>query len=129
MRNGEKTNLPVLSLTLKHHGVLRLADLAIVLLLNLLGALLCLDAVILGECTLVTGTAGVCEEVRADGLDGSLRGGADFADGLEVLLGSPALSEDWKRARDNRGSRHYDFVDGDWRQKVEDERLMVRLGG
>lgn len=103
------TNLPVLGLTLKHHGILRLADLAIVLLLDLLGALLGLDTVILGEGALVAGTTGVGEEVRADGLDGALRRGADLADGLEVLLGGPALGEDWERTGDNGGGRHLFF--------------------
>lgn len=101
------TYLPVLGFTLKHHGILRLADLAIILLLDLLGTLLGLDTVILGEGTLVAGTTGVGEEVRADRLDGALRRGADLADGLEVLLGGPAFGEDWERTGDNGGGRHF----------------------
>lgn len=103
------TYLPVLGFTLKHHGILRLADLAIILLLDLLGTLLGLDTVILGEGTLVAGTTGVGEEVRADRLDGALRRGADLADGLEVLLGGPTLGEDWERTGDNGGGRHFFF--------------------
>lgn len=82
--------LPVLGLTLEHHGVLRLADLPGILLLDVLGTLLGLDAVILGEGALVAGAAGVCEEVRADGLDGALCGGGDLADRLEVLVSGPS---------------------------------------
>lgn len=52
--------LPVLGLTLKHHGVLRLADLPCILLLDVLSTLLGLDAVILGKGALVAGAAGVC---------------------------------------------------------------------
>lgn len=100
------TDLPVLGLALQHHGILGLADLAIIVLLNVLGALLGLDAVILGKGALVAGAAGVGEEVRADGLDGALRGGADLADGLEVLFGGPARGEDRQRPGDDGGGSH-----------------------
>jgi hypothetical protein len=88
------TYLPVLGLTLQQHGVLGLADVALVAVLDLLGALLSLDAVILGEGTLVASTTGVSKEVRANGLDASLDGAGELADGLEVLFGTPALRED-----------------------------------
>lgn len=122
------TYLPVLGLALEHHGILRLADLAIILLLDLLGTLLGLDTVILGEGTLVAGTTGVGEEVRTDGLDGALGRGADLADGLEVLLGGPALGEDWERTGDNSGGHHLFFIllsMGMGRQKkIEEEKVV-----
>lgn len=98
--------LPVLGLTLEHHGILRLADLACILLLDILSTLLGLDAVILGESALVTGAAGVGEEVRADGLDGALGRGGDLADGLEVLISGPSFGEDGQRYRDEGCVRH-----------------------
>lgn len=69
-----RTNLPVLGIALEHGGVLRLTDLSSVILLGLLDVLLGLDAVILGESTLVSLSAGVCEEVRTDWLDFALSG-------------------------------------------------------
>ena len=98
------TYLPVLGLALEHHGVFGLADLAIVVLLDLLGPLLCLDAIILGEGSLVAGTAGVGEEVRANGLDGPLDSLGQLANGLEILLGRPALRESRNSARNLYGS-------------------------
>lgn len=68
------TNLPVLGLALKHHGVLGLALVALIAILDLLGALLGLNAVILGKGALVAGSSGVGEEVRADRLDAALGG-------------------------------------------------------
>lgn len=53
------TNLPVLCVALKHHRVLRLADLAGIVILNLLDVLLGLDTVILGESALVSLLYGV----------------------------------------------------------------------
>lgn len=102
------TNLPVLGITLEHHGVLGLADIAVVVLLDLLGALLGLDSVILGEGALVAGTAGVCQEVRADRLDCALRRalGGELANRLEVFFGSPALREGRKR-NSNKSSSHF----------------------
>ena len=93
------TNLPVLGIAREHHGVLGLGNIALVVLLDVLGALLGLDAVILGEGALVAGTAGVGEEVRADGLNDALGNLVlgDLADGLEVLLGGPALREGGER--------------------------------
>jgi hypothetical protein len=91
--------LPVLGITLEHQRVLRLAVVFLVVLLDLLGGLLGLDAVILGEGALVAGTAGVGQEVRANGLDGALGRRGDGGDGLEVLLSRPSLgqSQDWAR--------------------------------
>ena len=47
-----------------------------------------------------TYTAGVGQEVRADGLDLAVVGLADGAGGLEVLLASPALGQDGQRQVD-----------------------------
>jgi hypothetical protein len=49
-----KTDLPVLGLTLKHHGVLVLGEVVIIILLGLLDGVLSLDALILRESALVT---------------------------------------------------------------------------
>lgn len=105
-RSGLCSYLPVLGLTLQHHGVLGLADLAGILLLDVLGTLLSLDAVVLGEGTLVAGTTGVSEEVRADGLDCPLGRGGNLADGLEILLGGPSLWEDGQSASHKSCVRH-----------------------
>lgn len=66
---GICTNLPVLRLTLEHHRILLLAYVADFIFLNLLGLLLGLDAVILGECALVPRTTSMGEEVGAGRLD------------------------------------------------------------
>lgn len=100
------THLPVLGLALEHHGVFRLADFAVVEVLDLLGALLGLDAVILGEGALVAGTTGVGEEVRANGLDAALDSAGQLTNGLEILVGRPALREDWKRQLGGGGGCH-----------------------
>lgn len=105
------TYLPVLGFPLQHHRVLGLADVTVLLLLDILGALLGLYAVILRECALVTGPAGVGEEVRSNRLDGPLSGGAELADGLEVLLGRPALTELGQSPGDHNCSRHIVYVD------------------
>jgi len=99
------TYLPVLGVASEQHRILRLADVAFVVLLDLLGALLGLYPIILGEGALVAGTAGVGQEVRADRLDGALCGMVlgDLADGLEVLLGSPALGEGGEGQSRNHG--------------------------
>lgn len=75
-----KTNLPIFSIALEHHGILRLANIAVIVIFHLLGAFLCLDPIVLGEGALVPGTAGVCQEVRADRLKASLCGGSDLAE-------------------------------------------------
>lgn len=105
----KNTYLPVSGLTLKHHRILRLADLASILLLDILSPLLCLDTVILGEGTLVAGTTGVSQEVRSNGLNSTLGAGGDLTDRLEILISSPSLREDGERTRNQSGSRH--FVD------------------
>jgi len=84
------THLPVLAVTLEHHGILRLADIALLVLLDLGGALLGLDAVILREGALVAGAAGMGEEVRANRLNHPLAGARDLANRLEILLGLPS---------------------------------------
>jgi hypothetical protein len=45
----------------------------------------------------VAGTASVGEEVWANWLNGALSGSGKLANGLEVLLGSPARWQDWER--------------------------------
>ena len=48
------TYLPVFSITLQHHWILRLADFAHVVVLDFLHIVLCLDALVLRERTLMT---------------------------------------------------------------------------
>jgi hypothetical protein len=50
----EVAYLPVLGLALKHNGVFRLVNVIWVLILDLLDVGLCLDALILRECALMT---------------------------------------------------------------------------
>lgn len=38
--------LPILGLPLEHHGILGLADIAVIILFNLLGTLLSLDSIV-----------------------------------------------------------------------------------
>lgn len=90
---GFMSHLPVLGFALQHHGILGLALLALLVLLDLLGTFLSLDTIILGKGPLVSRSTGVGEEVRANGLDGSLDRGGDGADGLEVLLCGPARGQ------------------------------------
>ncbi|KAI6775053.1 hypothetical protein HG530_001811 [Fusarium avenaceum] len=96
--NGIKTAtyLPVLSLTLEHHGILVLALVADITIFDVLGALLSLDAVILRECALVAGSSGVGKEVRSNRLDASLSSLRKLADGLEVLISSPTAGKSGK---------------------------------
>lgn len=110
----EPAYLPVLGLSRQHHGVLGLAHLALVGVLDLLGALLGLDAVILGKGALVAGAAGVGKEVRADGLDAALRGAGQLANGLEVLVGGPALRQDRQGQGVWRGGGHFYVVVEKW---------------
>jgi hypothetical protein len=91
------THLPVLGVALQHERVLGLADLARVVVLDLLDVLLGLDALVLGEGALVALAAGVGEESRADGLDFELGGGREAADGLELLVGGPLAGQDGQR--------------------------------
>lgn len=49
------TDLPVLGLTVEHHGILVLGDIIILLDLGLLDAVLGLETLILGEGAVVTG--------------------------------------------------------------------------
>lgn len=87
--------LPILGIAGEHHWILRLADLSCIVILDLLDILLGLDAVILGKGTLVTGTAGVGEEVRTNRLDAALSCGRELANSLEVFFGRPALGKSW----------------------------------
>lgn len=103
-----QAHLPVLGLELQQHGVLLLILLALVSVLGLLDALLSLDAVILGKGALVAGAAGMGEEVRADGLDAPLGGTRQLANGFEVLVGTPALSEGRQR-QFNRSDGSHDY--------------------
>lgn len=110
------SHLPVLGLTGEEHGVLVLRLLALLAILNLLGALLSLDAVILGKGALVAGTTGVGEEVRADRLDAAQGGAGQLANGLEVLFAAPALSEDRQRQL-NRSDGSHSFLSDIWQNK------------
>jgi hypothetical protein len=113
------SHLPVLGLALEHDGVFRLVNVIWVLVLDLLDVGLSLDAVILGECALVTllnrsvsigrmvrvyyrvtYSAGISQKVVADRLDVAVGGCAELADRLEVLLASPPLRQNWQRDRD-----------------------------
>lgn len=87
------TYLPVFGIALQHHGVLRLADIAVLIILDLGGSLLGLDTVIFRESALMAGTASVGKEVRAHGLEAALRGSRDLSDGLEILVCNPALEK------------------------------------
>lgn len=98
--------LPVLGFALEHHRILGLADVAVFVLLDVLGTLLGLYAVILRECALVTGSASVGEEVRSNGLNGPLRSSAELAHGLEVFLSRPALGERGQRPRNHGCGSH-----------------------
>lgn len=104
--------LPVLGLTLQHQRVLRLVNIIGILLLDALDICLGLDAVVFGESALVTllhgrvsidvewlgdietYSAGIGQEVWANRLNVAVVGFAQLADGLEVLLASPALGQD-----------------------------------
>jgi hypothetical protein len=63
-------------------------------------------------------SAGVGEEVRANGLDGAVLGGGDARDGLEVLLGSPAAGERRKGRGDLNGSHCDGYGCREGEQKV-----------
>lgn len=105
------TYLPVLGLQLKHHGVLSLALLAIVHILDLLSALLGLDSVILGKGALVAGSAGVSQEMRSNRLDAALDSTRELANGLEVLIGTPTLGQGGKGKSDNlRSGSHCELL-------------------
>jgi hypothetical protein len=105
------TYLPILGLTLKHHGILRLALVANIAIFDILGTLLGLDAIILRESTLVTGSSSVGEEVRADRLDASLSSLRRLANSLEVLIGSPAAGKGGKGECHSSHRSHYVMCD------------------
>jgi hypothetical protein len=94
------TYLPVLGISGKHHGVFRLADLARIVILNLLDNLFGLDAVIFREGSLVTSSAGMGEEVWADWLNATLGGLGKVTKDLEVLLGLPTRRKGGERNTD-----------------------------
>ena len=97
---GRGTYLPVLGISQEHRWVFGLADLSAVIVLDLLSVLLSLNTIIFGEGTLVTGSAGVREEVRTDGLNAALGSCRDAANCFEVLLSRPALRKDGERKVD-----------------------------
>ena len=103
---GSTTYLPVLGLTLEQHWVLRLAHLTLVSVLDVLGLLLSLDTVILGKGTLMASTAGMGEEVGANGLDAALSSTGELTNGLEVLVSGPALREARQRQGNCRDRSH-----------------------
>lgn len=53
LSRGLGTNLPVLSIALEHHGILRLGDLIILIFVDFLNILLSLDALVLREGTVM----------------------------------------------------------------------------
>jgi hypothetical protein len=97
---GSRTYLPVLGISQEHRWVFRLADLTSIIVLHLLGVFLSLNAIIFGEGALVTGSAGVGEEVRTNGLDAALGSCGEAANCFEVLLYRPSLREDGERKVD-----------------------------
>lgn len=103
----DKAYLPVLGITEEHGWVLRLTDLSSIIILNLLHAVLGLDAVILREGALVTGTTGVGQEVWADRLNAAVIGTGDSADSLEVFVRSPSGWKDWE-GEGNLCNTHFD---------------------
>lgn len=85
--------LPVPGLELKQHRVLRLAHVTLITILNLFGALLGLDAIILGKGALVAGSSSVSEEMRTNRLDAALNSLGELANSLEVLLSAPVAGK------------------------------------
>ena len=77
----------------------------------------------------MAGAAGVGEEVRANGLDGTLGSLilGDLADGLEVLLGGPALREGGERKGNHSSHFAVDDEDGDGGLGDSDKRRNWKL--
>lgn len=94
---GVSSYLPVLGLSLEHHGVLGLANVAHITILNLARAFLGLNAIILGEGTLMTGSTSVSEEVRSHRLNAALYCLRELSDGLEILLSGPVAGQRGQR--------------------------------
>ena len=105
-REGNKTNLPVFGFAGEHHGVLRLRNFAIVLVLRFLNILLGLDTLILREGAVVTLATGVGQEVRANRLHVPLGGSRQSTNRFEVLVGTPALRQGGQGHVDNLRSGH-----------------------
>ena len=97
-RKRYNANLPILGITREHHRVFWLADLAGVVILNLLDIFLGLNAVVLREGALMAGTSCVGEEMRSNGLDATLCCCSELSNCLEILLARPSLRKDgeWK---------------------------------
>lgn len=110
---------------MQHHGVLSLTLLTLIRILNLLGAFLRLDAIILGEGALVTSSAGVSQEMRTDRLNAALHAAGQLSDSLEVLLGAPSFGKDGQRqVIDLRNGSHCDVVLRGW-QEASGSRLWI----
>ena len=121
------TYLPVLGLTLEHHGVLGLALVADITIFDVLGTLLSLDTVVLGEGALVAGSSSVGEEVRTDRLDASLSSLRKLADSLEVLIGSPATGEGGERECHSSYGSHYVVYGFDGEERNSDGFLAATI--
>jgi hypothetical protein len=110
-KKKSETYFPVLGISLQHERILGLANLARIVVLNLLHILLRLHPLVLGEGSLVPLSTCVGEEVRSDRLDFELRGLREAGRSLEVFLRIPALGEDGKRELvfdDDHGGSLYD---------------------
>jgi hypothetical protein len=66
------------------------------------------------------------EEVVSHRLDVAVVGGGELTDGLEVLLGGPALGEDWKRQVDLY-SGHIVYRSAVVGEEERDDRKYIRL--
>ena len=106
------TNLPILRISSEHHWVFRFADLAGIIILDLLGTFLCLDSIVLGKCALVASPTSMSEEMRSNGLDAALSRSRDAANGFKIFLGRPALREDRQWESDLRMGGHGNYLVG-----------------
>lgn len=139
--SGVYTYPPVASFSGQHDGVLGLGDIIIAIILGLLDIVLGLDALILGECAVVTFlgsqyavhspkqgrkqlrtyTASMGQKVRADRLQGALGGLGYRTNGLEILFGIPAPRKGRERDIDNLGGSH--FVEGSPDEQLSSYRV------
>lgn len=106
-RSVESTYLPLLSISLQHHWILGLADLAVILILNLLDILSGLNALILRERALEALSASVGKEVSANGLNGTVNWAGKAGDSFEIFFCGPARRQDRQRECNLSGGRHF----------------------
>jgi hypothetical protein len=92
-----QSHLPVLGISSEHHGVFGFTDLSIFIIFHLFHGLRCLNALILGEGSLMSLSSGMSQEVWPNRFNLSLDGGGDGSNGFEVIFGSPAARQHWKR--------------------------------